>query len=104
MPTSGVHKPLQQTAAVGRRLRRLPLASAAERRDVSPRQIRRLTLDTARLKEHLARQLQFLDRSVAAFDAGHRDEAIRIATTVRHDARDTGKHLAPDPPRRQKYR
>lgn len=40
-------------------------------------------MDTARLKIYLVRQLRFLERSAAAFDAGYRDEAIRIATTVR---------------------
>ena len=40
--------------------------------------------------KHLARQLGFLERSVAAFDSGHHQEAIRIGTTVRvifHDTR-----------------
>jgi hypothetical protein len=34
-------------------------------------------------RSHLARQLSFLERSCAAFDAGFHDEAIRIATVVR---------------------
>ncbi len=33
--------------------------------------------------EHLRRQLGFLELSCASYDAGHRDEAIRIATTIR---------------------
>lgn len=41
-------------------------------------------------REHLRRQLRFLGRSCAAFDAGHQDEAVRIATSIRvllHDTR-----------------
>lgn len=33
--------------------------------------------------DHLRRQIGFLQRSAAAFDAGHVDEAVRIATTIR---------------------
>jgi hypothetical protein len=33
--------------------------------------------------EHLHRQLSFIRRSCAAYDVGHTDEAIRIATTIR---------------------
>lgn len=34
-------------------------------------------------RKHLRRQLDFLGRSAAAYDAGHADEAVRIATTIR---------------------
>jgi hypothetical protein len=40
-------------------------------------------METARLKALLGRQLKFLQNSSAAFDNGDRDEAIRIATTIR---------------------
>jgi hypothetical protein len=33
--------------------------------------------------QHLRKQLGFLERSCASYDAGHKDEAIRIATTIR---------------------
>jgi hypothetical protein len=33
--------------------------------------------------EHLRRQLGFLERSCASYDAGYKDEAIRIATIIR---------------------
>jgi hypothetical protein len=33
--------------------------------------------------EHLRRQLRFLERSCASYDAGNKDEAIRIATIIR---------------------
>ena len=48
-------------------------------------------MDIARLKEQLSRQLSFLKRSASAFDAGHRDEAIRIATAVRVMIHETQK-------------
>ena len=48
-------------------------------------------MDLARLREQLSRQLSFLERSASAFDAGHRDEAIRIATTVRVMIHETQK-------------
>lgn len=35
------------------------------------------------LKEHVKRQLSFLESSAAAFDAGKRQEAVRIATAIR---------------------
>ncbi len=41
-------------------------------------------------REHLARQLSFLERSAAAYDRGERDEAYRIAVAIRvllHDTR-----------------
>lgn len=41
-------------------------------------------------KEQLRRQLGFLDRSAALYDAGHHDEAIRIATSIRVLIHDTG--------------
>jgi hypothetical protein len=50
-------------------------------------------------KDHLRRQLAFLARSCAAFDAGFHDEAIRIATIIRvlvhHTSNSTSllKHL-----------
>ena len=34
-------------------------------------------------RDHLRRQVGFLERSAAAFDAGYVDEAVRIATTIR---------------------
>ncbi|RJG02777.1 hypothetical protein [Noviherbaspirillum sedimenti] len=34
-------------------------------------------------REHLQRQLGFLERSCESYDAGYRDEAIRIATIIR---------------------
>lgn len=34
-------------------------------------------------REHLKRQLSFLQRSAAAYDSGHIDEAYRIATAIR---------------------
>lgn len=34
-------------------------------------------------KEHLARQLRFVERSCEAYDEGYEDEAIRIATQIR---------------------
>ncbi len=40
-------------------------------------------MDIPRLKKQLTRQLRFLERSSAMFDAGYCDEAIRIATTIR---------------------
>lgn len=43
-----------------------------------------------RFREHLSRQLGFIHRSCEAYDTGHRDEAIRIATSIRvlvHDTR-----------------
>jgi hypothetical protein len=45
---------------------------------------------TTDFKAHLAQQLGFLERSAAAYDSGHRQEAIRIGTTLRvifHDTR-----------------
>lgn len=50
-------------------------------------------------RDHLRRQISFLQRSAAAFDAGYVDEAVRIATTIRvlihHTANSTSvlKHL-----------
>jgi hypothetical protein len=41
-------------------------------------------------KQQLKRQLGFLERSARDFDAGHRDEAIRIATVLRVIFHDTG--------------
>ena len=38
---------------------------------------------SADFKSHLSRQLAFLARSCEAFDLGHTDEAIRIATVIR---------------------
>jgi hypothetical protein len=40
-------------------------------------------MKTVDFAAHLKRQIGFLNRSCAAFDAGQIDEAIRIATTVR---------------------
>jgi hypothetical protein len=37
----------------------------------------------ARLKDQLLRQLGFLERSAFAYDQGHKDEAIRMATVMR---------------------
>ena len=34
-------------------------------------------------RRHLKKQLGFLERSCASYDAGHKDEAIRITTTIR---------------------
>ena len=34
-------------------------------------------------KEHLKRQLAFLERSCIAYDQGYTDEAIRMATVIR---------------------
>jgi hypothetical protein len=34
-------------------------------------------------RQHLRKQLGFLERSCASYDAGHKDEAIRIATVIR---------------------
>ena len=48
-------------------------------------------MDIARFKEQLSRQLRFLERSANAFDAGHRDEAIRVATIVRVMIHETQK-------------
>lgn len=38
---------------------------------------------TTNYGQHLRKQLGFLERSCASYDAGHKDEAIRIATTIR---------------------
>lgn len=38
---------------------------------------------TADFQEHLKKQLGFLQRSCASYDAGHKDEAVRVATTIR---------------------
>jgi hypothetical protein len=38
---------------------------------------------TTNFGQHLRKQLGFLERSCASYDAGHKDEAIRIATTIR---------------------
>ena len=46
------------------------------------------------LGQHLARQLRFLARSCAAFDAGHYDEAIRIATVLRVMFHDTPRQVS----------
>ncbi|MCH8153425.1 MAG: SEC-C domain-containing protein [Planctomycetes bacterium] len=49
----------------------------------------RVDQPTADLEEHLTEQIQFLDRSAAAFDSGFKGEAKRLATTIRvllHDA------------------
>ncbi len=40
-------------------------------------------MPTVNFKEHLEKQIGFLERSCAAFDAGAEDEAIRIATVIR---------------------
>jgi hypothetical protein len=45
-----------------------------------------------RLREQLNRQLGYLERSAALYDAGHREEAVRLATTIRvlvHDTRNS---------------
>ena len=42
-----------------------------------------------RLKEQLERQLAYLERSCASYDAGHLDEAVRMATTMRVLLHDT---------------
>lgn len=34
-------------------------------------------------RDHLRRQIGFLERSAAAFDVGYSDEAVRLATTIR---------------------
>ena len=39
--------------------------------------------DATDFRQHLKRQLGFLERSCASYDAGHKDEAIRIATIIR---------------------
>ncbi len=39
--------------------------------------------DFERFKQHLRQQLGFLERSCAAYDEGHTDEAIRMATVLR---------------------
>jgi hypothetical protein len=39
--------------------------------------------------QHLRKQLGFLERSCASFDAGYKDEAIRIATVIRVLLHDT---------------
>lgn len=52
------------------------------------------------IREQLRRQLGFLERTCASFDAGYRDEAIRIAVCLRilfHDTRSSTsvlKHLS----------
>lgn len=44
-----------------------------------------------RFEDHLLRQLRFLERSSAAYDAGFQDEAIRIATCIRVLIHDTAR-------------
>ena len=47
-------------------------------------------MDIAIFRSYIRKQLGFLERSCAAYDHGHRDEAIRIATVLRvllHDTR-----------------
>jgi hypothetical protein len=39
--------------------------------------------DKRRYKDHLARQLRFIERSCQAYDEGYTDEAVRIATQIR---------------------
>jgi hypothetical protein len=46
---------------------------------------------TTDFKAHLAQQFGFLERSAAAFDAGHHQEAIRIGTSLRVIFHDTNK-------------
>ena len=40
-------------------------------------------------KEHLKKQLGFLERSCDSYDKGHKDEAVRIATVIRVLVHDT---------------
>src|SRR3954468_11516973 len=47
-------------------------------------------LTVAQFRQHLGKQLGFLERSCKSFDDGHADEAVRMATVVRillHDTR-----------------
>lgn len=53
-----------------------------------------MTEEAARFKEQLSRQLGFIERSCAAFDAGHEDEAVRVATTLRVLVHDTKKQTS----------
>lgn len=48
-----------------------------------------MTIDN--FANQLLRQLGFLERSCISFDAGHRDEGIRIATSLRVLFHDTGR-------------
>ncbi|MGE3346828.1 MAG: hypothetical protein AB7I35_05275 [Ramlibacter sp.] len=43
------------------------------------------------LQEHLSRQMQYLQRSCALYDSGHKDESLRIAVTIRVLFHDTAK-------------
>jgi hypothetical protein len=40
-------------------------------------------------RDHLRRQLRYIEHSCASYDAGHKDEAIRIATVIRVLIHDT---------------
>ncbi|WP_295986301.1 hypothetical protein [uncultured Variovorax sp.] len=50
-----------------------------------------MALNQSELVEHLNRQITFLKNSVAAFDAGHGVEAIRIGVVLRVLFHDTGR-------------
>jgi len=45
-------------------------------------------------RDHLRRQIGFLQRSADAFDAGYIDEAVRIATTIRVLIHNTGSSVS----------
>ena len=45
-------------------------------------------------REHLARQLSFLERSATAYDRGERDEAYRIAVAIRVLLYDTSRSVS----------
>jgi hypothetical protein len=47
-----------------------------------------------RFKEHLARQLRFIDKSCQDFDAGDEAEAQRIATAIRVICHQTGRSMS----------
>ena len=54
----------------------------------------KVPLDRDHLLEHLRSQIGFLQRSAELFDAGHEDEAARMATTVRVLVHDTASSRA----------
>jgi hypothetical protein len=83
----------------GRRLKRREQSTSEGTPRRSFEKVGHYMRDHAEFKIQLARQLGFLERSCASFDAGFLDEAVRIATAVRvllHDTRSSTsllKHL-----------